>query len=661
VIAGMVRLDGSYVSEADLKFVESCLNGRLGAKSVTHAGGAIFGALGRDTVAPSPFTKPDLEEPPDSHLVLVTDARLIDRRPLERLLGLPPESHSWPDSRVMLEAFRSWDVGFASRLNGDFSGVIWDAARRRAILVRDRMGVRPLYYYVSSQRLIFASQLTCLRSNPAISSDVSARMIAGFMDYSYAQQRESTFFSAIRRVPAAHVLELTTGRLELTHYWDFTPREWLGAGSESDVTETFRTLLEMSVRNAIEGEDRIGTTLSGGLDSTTIACIANRVREKTSLAPISVIYPGLPPELNGVDEQDYIREVNLTECEPLMAIRGDLYSPVAMLRDHIRLVGQPHHGMGLFVNALVYEQAAVSGLSTVLVGTDGDTVVSHGRERLAHELQRGHWEAFVRETRAAAQRWGVGEGLIADNYLQQFFATLRSRGRWWTLARGIEFAVREYSQSRTTLYWHHFVQPFCPWPSKRERLAKRDEAFWASFLSPEFRRRAESEGYSSATPELALDPWTRHFRALTNGVWQTELEVNSAVAEHWGIDVRFPFFDRRLIELCVDLPLHFKMSDGWGRYVLRTATRDLIPDRIRWRTTKAELNAYFLYALATFDRESLRESLASGTERLSEFFNMPMLMAALDTFLSAPLTHQWLGLAAYRALVIHEWLRTLEE
>src|SRR3989475_1046549 len=176
------------------------------------------------------------------------------------------------DTEVLLAAYQEWNESCVTRFNGMFAFAIWDRDRRRLFCARDRMGVKPFYYSWDGARFAFASEIKGLLS-AGLRPSPNQRAVFDYLDGACLDHSEDTFFEGIRQLPPAHTLTVDT-QVTVQRYWDLPPCGEAGL-SVRDAAERFRHLFRDAVRLRLRSDVPIGTCLSGGLDSSSIVCVAN--------------------------------------------------------------------------------------------------------------------------------------------------------------------------------------------------------------------------------------------------------------------------------------------------------------------------------------------------------------------------------------------------
>jgi asparagine synthase (glutamine-hydrolysing) len=554
-IFAVYHLDGRPADERGLKAIDE----RLGAKGPDGGGVWQQGpvALGHRLLATTPQPAGSLPAiSADGDLVLASDARIDNRRELRAELGLDGPAEEIADAALLLAAYRRWGVLTPEHLIGDFAFAIWDARERSLFCARDPMGIRPLYYFKSDRLLVVASRIKAVLAYPGVPRTLNEARVRHHLQWSF-DDTTSTFFQDVSRIPAAHSLVAGPQPTHLTCYWSPDPMRELRLGSDGEYADAFREIFVEAVRCRALGALHVGSTLSGGLDSSSIACAAVRVvhEDQRPLPTFSAIFPSLPEaELRKIDERSYMDAVLKSGPFEPTYVHADRTSPLHEWPKVLQFVDEPCLAPNLYVHWGLYKGAAANGVRVLLDGIDGDTTVSHGVGHLTDLVRAGHWFGFWREARALVRR------------------------------NPSAFDLR-------SVVWKCGVRPLVPSQLIRLRRALRSQA-------------------EPAQPDLVNERHS-HYEALKSPLIPYTMELADAVSSAFGLEVRYPFFDRRLVEFCLAIPGDQKLRGGWTRSVMRRALEGILPPEVQWRATKAELSPSFERRLFEADRPVLEEVVFS--------------------------------------------------
>ena len=597
-IAGVFHLDGEFLDPELAPRMLASLKHRTPDASHVWNGQGVGLAHGMLWTTPESLHEIQPVHTEDGALVLVSDARIDNRDELIAALSLPDgKSGPPPDSELILAAYRMWGEHCLDRLLGDFAFAIWDKAQRRLFCARDPAGVRSFYYCHRDNLFAFASEIKALFEVPNIPRRLNEDRIADHLILDFDNQ-ESTFFCEIYRLlPGCHMHVSARGR-RIRRYWSLDPNRELNLKSDREYEDAFRELFADSVRCSLRSAFPIGSTLSGGLDSSSIACTAReclKAGSGTQLHTFSAIFPSLSgADLARIDERRYVQAALAGGHMTAHEVHADLLNPLGDLVDVLWHQDDPLVPFNLYVHLGIYACAREHGVRILLDGTDGDTTISHGFERLPELAKSFRWGTLLAEARAVSRE---------------------SPGR---------------SVSTRQVLTHHALAPLVPAGIRNQWNAMRGHRALApgceSVIAPDFasrlglrakirqRERASNVSFKSAR--------TSHLSNFESPLLPYLLELADKSSAAYSVEARYPFFDRRLMEFCLALPADQKLRAGWGRSILRRGMQGVLPPEIQWRKTKADLSPNFHRSILGLGRESM--------ERLVEVLNHSMVEQFID-------------------------------
>jgi len=282
-IIGILNLDGAPVDRRLLARMTDFLVFRgPDAQNSWIDGAAGFGHTLLKTTYESererqPFTL-------DEKVWIVADARVDARSDLiAKLKARGREvAADVPDVELILHAYGVWQEDCVERLLGDFAFGVWDATRRRLFLARDHMGVKPLYYSHIGSCVIFSNTLDCMRQHPLVSDRLNDLGVADFLLFDLNQDKATTTFADIQRIPPAHCAVWSETGLDLRRYWTLPIDEPVYYRKLDDYVDRFKELLKAAVGDRLR-TDRVGIFMSGGIDSPTLAATAHELLRNRSI------------------------------------------------------------------------------------------------------------------------------------------------------------------------------------------------------------------------------------------------------------------------------------------------------------------------------------------------------------------------------------------
>ena len=663
-IIGMYRLDGAPVDPAALQAAHARL-----AHRGPHGGGCWHEGpvgLGHQLLRTTPEAglAPQPLRDAEADLVLTADARIDNRNDLIRALGLRRPAEAVSDAQLILAAYRTWGARCPEHLIGAFAFALWDGRARRLFCARDPMGVKPFYYYHEpGVHFTCASEIQALLAQPGVPCRVNETWVAFYLGR-VMQDTAITAYQGIERLPPGHVLTVSPheGRA-LTAYWSLEEAPEQSMASDAAYAEAFAARFQEAVRCRLRGPDPVGVELSGGLDSSSVACVAQdvlRARARPALRSYSGTFPGYEGAARArIDERPYIASV--VKHARLDARKVPLHetNPWSVGRRAGRATGQPLFTFNAYLMWQLMEAARADGVRVVLDGIEGDIAVSHGDGYLVELAYGGEWDRLVEVATPFADRQGLPLGPILRRYGTSVWPLQLRRGHVGRVWRGLRRLVPTQDLGAARLVWRYGIKPLLPETARRAwnrvRGAPEQPGRLERLMAPGLRKRtgfADTKRALEAPAETITTERGAHIYTLTNGVATQFLEEGDQFSAALGVERRHPFYDVRLLEYCVGLPPDQKMRDGWTRFILRAALGDVLPSRIRRRTSKGRMRANFARNLIEMNPDAL-DRLITGedAERVAPYVSLDALAAARRRGDAELL---WAGLQ------LATWLRYLE-
>lgn len=564
-------------------------------------------------------------------VILTSDARIDNRKELLTALAMNTHPASEiSDSEIILKAYEKWGESCPEKLLGNFSFAIWDRRRQRLICARDHMGVKSFYYYLSAETFVFASEIKALIQLPHVPRRINEVRIADYLAQVYAD-KTSTLYQQIFRLPPAHCMTVGAKQYQIKSYWSLELSNELQLKSDEEYAGSFYEIFEEAVRCRLRSGYRIGFALSGGLDSSSIVCSARHLNSKLSDQPLqtfSAIFPGLQKEeLRRIDEREYIQSVLSMGGFSPHYIRADNISPLIDIDKLLRFTDEVYFAPNLFMYWILYSAAKNDGVRIYLDGIDGDVTVSHGLEYLTDLFRTGRWKSLLTESVAISNQ-----------------------------------SVN--SAEPRKIIWQHGVRPLIPGSIVNFKRNLRDKDLQAWFLiNPDLVQRID---YRDRFQTIMNDGSAHrrsgrevHKSELNAAYLTLNLELLDKVSSAFSLDLRLPFFDRRLVEFCLAVPPEQKLSQGWTRYIFRRAMEGVLPAEIQWRSTKAFFNANFKRALLEYERETLDRIILSEIEVIEPFVNIPALHNAYYRFVDQTSSGIRDAFTVFNAITLSLWLKNV--
>lgn len=488
-----------------------------------------------------------------SGAVLVFDGRLDNR---EELLNSLRDSHeissSSPDPALVLAAYEAFGERFPEKLAGDFALGLFDPARHQLLLARDTIGIRPLYHCRTGNTFLFASEIKALLAHPDVSSQPNEKQLAALL-LDNIRDQEMTFFEGVMSLPPAHMGLLTPQSFTMHRYWDFDSASRIRLGSFEEYAGAFRYYFEKAIRRRLRSAHPVAVSVSGGLDSSSILCMAETLARRE---------PGFP-HLQGIsytsregspsDEKAFLIEI---EKKYGTTIHTDPMAPMGVLDGS--------------EEALWYLEIPWLDEHWNTMRTFLRTVQGFG----ARVVLTGHWGDQV---------------LFPQDYLVDLFRRLA----WHDLRMHLsEFSLwltdvePEYFQRRffLDLIKHHVPRRFFPF--LRRLRVKQNPPWYSKALHRQASRSAWKHTGNGRRPSSA------HARSLYETVRSTHhvlcMEWENKMASMHRLEMAFPFLDRDLLSFLMAIPGEVLTWNGVPKGLLRAAMRGVLPGAIARRRGKAD-------------------------------------------------------------------------
>lgn len=473
-----------------------------------------------------------------------------------------------------MHLYEEYGDDFLSRLEGMFAVALWDVRKRKLILARDRIGIKPVYYWVKDGRVAFASEIKSIVMVPGFSVDVDLDALAEYTGIGYAVAPK-TIFEGVQKLPPASALIWHENAFTIRQYWS-PPTETEDSVSYEDWVSRVRDELQRAVSDHMVSDVPVGAFLSGGIDSSAVVSLMGSSSDR-DLTTYSIGYKG-GQVAEYYNELPYARQVaeklGTRHCE--IEVKPDVASLLPKLIWHLE---EPISDSAIMTTYLVSELAAKS-VKVILSGVGGDELFA-GYNRYLGDYYDHRYQKVPRWCRS---------------HLLPRLARLLPSGRQNRLMDLSRYAKR-------------FIQASdMDWRARyRFYLAIANDEVVSSLLGG---AAAGINGFAAAaSAESSADELLRLFRID----WQTQLAENlllltDKMSMAVSLECRVPFLDHRLVELASQIPAQHKLPGGRLKGLLKDALVDVLPGSIidrRKRGFGAPVGAWFKQELMPLRRELL--------------------------------------------------------
>jgi asparagine synthase (glutamine-hydrolysing) len=486
--------------------------------------------------------------------------------------------NSLSDTEVLVAAYDCWKENCLQYFDGMFAFAIWDEKEQILFAARDRFGEKPFYYWFNGQELLFASEMKALWA-AGIEKQVNEKLLFNFITLGYTQNPRNpreTAYREIYKLPAGSFFNYALHgqkNIDPVIYWRIEDAHTNNSINEENAIGRFTELFTQSIKNRLRSDVPLGTSLSGGLDSSSIAVMIRRLQASGSrLQTFSAIFPGFE-----TDESPYIQ---------LLAEKKDIDNftiyPTAenFISDFEKLC---YHQEGFMGSASVYAQYKVFKLAkqhnikVLLDGQGADEILAG-----YHKYYHWYWQELFKKDKAR---------------LQNEITAARQLGVQdeWTWKNKLSASYPAYA----AIYL------------KNARIRKQ---LAAAGIEKHF---AASHGLSYyQVPQQDSLSSVLYYNTFNNGLEELLHYADRNSMAH-GCEVRLPFLNHRLVEFIFSLPSHFKIRNGRTKWVLRKAMDGMLPAEIAWRKDKIGFEppqkAWMQHAvMQDYMREARKKLVAAG-------------------------------------------------
>lgn len=494
--------------------------------------------------------------------VLIFNGEIYNYRELKQELRLKGYQFSTSgDSEVIPAAFDCWGNDCLHRFDGMFAFALYNRATQKMLIARDRFGEKPLYFharYAERGRLdyfYFASEMKALWA-AGVPREINHTLLANYISPGFVQNpivKTDTFFRENLSLPPGYLLEVETGAMRFVMKRWYEPYKRIGhlgpeeISDENRVTEQFYHLLTGSVERRLRSDVPVGTSLSGGLDSSSIVAVIDVLKKKQrglegwANVCFSAVFPGF--EKNEAGYSKMVAEkfgISQHVVEPSGTGLADLFTEMMYYQE------EPVQSSSALAQYMVYREAKNEAVSVLLDGQGADEV-------LAGYSRYSHWylQQMLRDNPRAMQ---AEKSLLRQNGMLDTWGVFNYLSAWLPHQTAQLLKQKAILQQKKSPLHPDYL---ASWGDKN------------TLFKPEVRSLEDILYFN--TFQFGLEELLRY------------ADRNSMAH---GREVRLPFLSHELVEFVFSLPAHFKIRRGFGKWILRKAMEPLLPAEITWRKGK---------------------------------------------------------------------------
>lgn len=609
-ICGLWRFDGNVVSADDI----TAMSDRLAHRGPDGAGLHLEGSLGLGHRRLAILDLSPAGHQPmsygDGRWWITYNGEIYNFLELQTELAARGHTfHSASDTEVILAAFAEWGAQCLLRFNGMWAFAIWDSHERSLFLARDRFGVKPLFYLRQPGRFAFASEMKAFLDLPNFAARLNLPVLkAELLDIHSQEGGPNCLLQDVYRLPAGHWLRLAgDGQVTVQRWWRTLDHLVAAPPRLEEQVEQFRTLFQDACRLRMRSDVPIGTSLSGGLDSSAVVCTVAGLAQQANARQADnwqrafvATFPGTP-----VDERPFAEQViRQSGVQPTFVEIGaqqtlDLLDPTCY---HVeQVVNAPLANLWL-----IYQAQRQAGVVVTLDGHGGDELLAgYPHYTIAALYDAGSWPTHPRRYREVLDIYrglggspsDAGPRSETNQVIWETHAWLRNLRR---LARraGVRSEPAQGSISLAQLLGPALagVEPAPPTGA--------DQEVGASL----FRRTLYRDFHATVLPVIL-----RNYDRLSMA---------------HGVEVRMPFLDWRLVTFVFSLPETSLLGQGYTKLILRQAMQGVLPQAILGRRDKIGFALPWSQWLSGPDRARFQRTLAQSGLLNSDLWNGPAIQSA---------------------------------
>jgi len=447
------------------------------------------------------------------------------------------------DTEVLLNALREWGEEALPKLNGMFAFALWDERSKRMLVARDRFGEKPLFIARGQLgTVVFASEMKAALAHPLVSSSINEQALDDFSIGSWYEDNTATFFRDINRLSPAHAAWFREDGSE-ERRWRFWTPDYTAINVEikpHEAIEKFEELMQRSIRLRLRADVPVGSSLSGGLDSSVIVGYLSRERGHSAFTQntFSAVFPNDPTMSEEKEIEEIVSHTGVNSYRVIPDPRC-LMEESRLLHWHQE---EPFLSASIYLQWCVARLARQSGTVVLMDGQGADELLAgyqfHFPQRQLDLLDRGQISLAMRETAKFNRRLRIA----SSKY---------------------KAAHRRFNDS---------------------------VAYSVDELGKHVKRRPDVSQYRYSVGVAPAVPGSRLRRTISEALLYNSLPMLLRYADRnsmaFSREARLPFLDYDLVDFCISLPDGYYVRNGWQKWILRMAAGNLVPESIRWRADK---------------------------------------------------------------------------
>lgn len=595
-IYGIINLKNNPVDPSQMNKMEELLIHRgVDGKAQWIDGHVGLGHLKLEITPESEYERLPLEY---KQWVITADARIDNRDELDISLNVLEEERAFtPDTTYIVKAYEKWGKDCVKHLIGDFAFAIWDKVEKTLFCARDHIGIKPFFYLKTEDKFIFSSELKTIVELREIPVELNESKLGDWMYFMIDMNNPSdNLFKGIQRLLPAHSCWLVEQKFSLNRYWQLEYRKEINLENDDAYISKMRELIFQAVECRMRTNYTVGVTLSGGLDSSSITCIAARklAREGKKLYSASSV---LSENWKGIeeDERNYIETV--LEQEKNIVPSFVTTEQFIFFNDIKEVLNRTYFPVNAFYNmdnALANVLKEKGNIRIILSGFTGDMSVSQKANTLVPclikrlELKKA---VHIIQLRSKIENISFLKLFIKEcilpftpKYLKNLYKKVTGNFRK-------SDSFEEFINERF---------------NEKHLLTKKYKTFFVNKLLKHDIHNQIVFAFNSCTTYIQ--------------------EVNIQKS-HFGTEEVFPFADIRLLNFLINIPISYFQLNGWKRGMIRHSMESVLPKLVQWRPDKCAYIADYNRNIIK-NKNNINNILSS--EEVSTYFNIQHFNKTLE-------------------------------
>ena len=535
------------------------------------------------------------------------------------------------DAELFCILHKKYGKQFINEFDGSFAIIIYAKKIKELFIYRDHAGLKPIYYSKKNELLFFSSDINTILMSGIISKEMDRGTVIDFLLFNHPKDGK-TFYNNIYKVPRASVSQINPVKIYTYKYFDFLDEKKNKITKKINYKERYLSLFKTAISNSIINNDKVGVTISGGLDSSAIACCLNDLKKDGKVESRSVIFSALDDiNFKKVDEREYM-DLCVKKCASFNHEYIDIknYACLDSIDSLTDICSGPVSAINSYMFEKIFSSLKESDTNIMIDGIDGDSVISHGYElfwEYAFSLRFFSLMRLEKEYRSVLQ---IKTKPTFFMLIKKYFLLniIPNKLLWKKLNKG-----------NKSLY------PFNAYKTLNSNIKKNKTCY--EYVIEHFKRfPMKQNGNSRLT----------HARSMSGPHWEYAIESLEPISNKYNIDHRMPFFNKKLMEFCLNVPSELKFKKGINRYTFRESLRGIVPDTILNRVTKSDLSPNNNIQIESLKIEYIIKEIASEDSPIFNLIDKDEVIKMFKGLKESKNKDQLIHII-YQLLALSKWMR----